>query len=138
MRKLVITFNQEMIPELYRLVQIWGREGSCTFDYIRNGIEREFPEIAERCKMDKCEATSLRQFSDFTQGARIAVSKFIDEYVGVRTEKRNKPYVKAEHDFILANKDNMWQWLSSRAGFHYRNHKKDKNGNLVSCEAYLP
>ena len=64
--------------------------------------------------------------------------KFIDEYVGVRTEKRNKPYVQAEHDFILANKDNMWQWLSSRADFHYRNHKKDKNGNLVSCEAYLP
>ena len=139
MKKLEVTFNEDMIPELYWIVQIWGREKSNTFDYIRRGIEKNFPEIAERCKMGRYEATNLRQFSDYTSGARAALIKFIDEYMGVRTSKADKPYVQAELDFILASKDNMWQWLSRRCSdFHYRNHKKDKKGNLVSCEAYMP
>ena len=83
---------------------------------------------------------SLREWSDGMRGARAAVARMIEEYFRQPCRKGDKPYREAEFRFILASIDNTWEWLASEVGkeFHYRNHKKDKNGNVIYCEAYIP
>lgn len=139
MKKLNVTFNEDMIPELYLVMQIWCKNRSNTFDFIRRGIEENFPEIAERLKMqDGANGTSLAQWADYTMGAMAAVVKMIDEYIDQKPVKGEKPYREAEMRFITANRENLWQWLTSRPGqFRYRNHEKDKKGNLTKVEAYI-
>lgn len=80
---------------------------------------------------------NLREWSDYILGARAAAWKLIDEYINRKHVKSDKPYIEAELRYIMESKDNMWQWLSSDGKFHYRNHRQDKKGNVIYCEAYL-
>ena len=80
---------------------------------------------------------NLLQWSEYTNGARAAVVKMIDTYFNRRITKADMPYIKAELAYITESKDNLWRWLTGDGNFRYRNHVKDKRGNVVSCEAYL-
>ena len=128
-----------MIPELYIITQLWKMGKSDTFEFIRRGIEEKFPEIAEKYRLNEtARATNLLLFAEYVNGARAAAIKMGDDYLYRRVRKSDWAYMQAELDFICANKENMWEWLQSRPGqFHYRNHKRDKKGKLVSVEAYL-
>lgn len=139
MKKLNITFSESMIPELYLIMQIWCKDKSNTFDFVRRGIEEHFPEVAERLKMGReIGHPSLAQWADYTRGAMAAVVKMTDEYIDRKPVRGEKPYRDAELRFITASRENLWQWLSSRSGqFHYRNHEKDKKGNVTKVEAYI-
>lgn len=79
----------------------------------------------------------LMEWSDYIDGARAAAGKLIDEYVKRKQVKSDKPYIEAELRYIMDSKDNMWQWLLSDGKFHYCNHRQDKNGKVIYCEAYL-
>lgn len=139
MTQLQITIFESMIPELYIITQLWKMGKSDTFEFIRRGIEEKFPEIAEKYRLnDTARATNLLLWAEYVNGARAAAIKMGDEYISRPVLKSERPYMQAELDFICANKENMWEWLQSRPHqFHYRNHKRDKKGKLVSVEAYL-
>lgn len=128
-----------MIPELYIITQLWKMGKSETFEFIRRGIEEKFPEIAEKYRLnEKAREQNLLLFAEYVNGARAAAIKMGDDYLYRRVRKSDWAYMQAELDFICANKENMWEWLQSRPGqFHYRNHKRDKKGKLVSVEAFL-
>lgn len=128
-----------MIPELYIITQLWKMGKSDTFEFIRRGIEEKFPEIAEKYRLNEtAREQNLLLFAEYVNGARAAAIKMGDEYLYRRVRKSDWAYMQAELDFICANKENMWEWLQSRPGqFHYRNHKRDKKGKLVSVEAYI-
>lgn len=137
MKKLQIFIAERDIAELYIILQLWCNTRRETFDYIRKGIEENFPEIAERSKIP-VKDTSLAQFSDQMAGALKAAIKFESEYVWRKCRtKEDKVYMQAELDYITASKENMWRWLSTRGRFNYRNHKNDAKGHILSVEAYI-
>ena len=92
MKKLNITFSESMIPELYLIMQIWCKDKSNTFDFVRRGIEEHFPEVAERLKMGREIGTpSLAQWADYTSGAMAAVGKTEDESLDRKPARGGKP-----------------------------------------------
>ena len=44
---MVVEFNDDMLAELYRMVQWWCHDQSNTFHFIKEAIERRYPEVAE-------------------------------------------------------------------------------------------
>lgn len=48
----------------------------------------------------------------------------------------DKVYIKAELDLITSSKRNMQLWLDGTQ-MHFRNHRRDKKGQLESVECYF-
>jgi len=52
-------------------------------------------------------------------------------------QKKEYPYIKAERDLCMSCLDACCDYHEGRYEIAYRNHKRDKKGKLISCEAYF-
>ena len=52
MEPLTVKFNPNEIAELYRMVQWWCHDQSNTFHYIKEAIEKNYPEVAKWNKVN--------------------------------------------------------------------------------------
>ena len=53
-------------------------------------------------------------------------------------KKEDAIYNKAVIKLCISDSHAADEFMAGENGFRFRNHKKDKNGKLVSVEAYLP
>ena len=49
---MTVEFNDDMLAELYRMVQWWCHDQSNTFHFIKEAIERRYPELAELNRLE--------------------------------------------------------------------------------------
>lgn len=71
----------------------------------------------------------------YYHGAMMALDKMKEKIMPYVTVKE-RPYVKAELNLCLKDQRSTMFWLSGQP-IKYRNHKCDKKGKLIECEAYF-
>ncbi len=86
---------------------------------------------------------NIIEWSYKMQGARAMLQKIRDEQSkGAKIDLDpakggdGKIYTAAIFDLVLKNLDNVDKYLHGRK-IGYRNHKHDKKGKYISCEAYF-
>ena len=73
-------------------------------------------------------------------GARNMLLRLRDSYKITSKEgscKEKDVYIKADLDLISSSLDNTRRYLYYEDVIHYRNHKRDSRGKLISVEAYF-
>ena len=97
------------------------------FNYLTNAIEK---------------AKTKDKFgfhSEFILGARVACKKMHDWWNDMPKRKEERIYREAEFRLFTESVDGMHRFIYSTGDMDigYRNHVRDKKGNLVSVEAYF-
>jgi hypothetical protein len=83
----------------------------------------------------KINLQNVMYYGAYLLGAQMVANELIP-YVMKNYRGDDKAYIKAELDMITSSKRNMQLWLD-KTPMRYRNHKRDKNGKLESCECYF-
>ena len=83
---------------------------------------------------------NLHEWSERMQGAREMLIKLYEEnmmIMPVRVKRsEDRVYTKAIVNLLISDLRNVQEYLiGTNIGF--RNHVRDKNGKLISCEAYF-
>lgn len=79
----------------------------------------------------------IAMYSSYYQGALMAVRKITDSLLsGNKPKKEDWVYLRAEWQLITSSKRNMQLYLDGTE-MRYRNHKRNKKGQLESCECYF-
>lgn len=75
-------------------------------------------------------------YSCYMQGMRDAYMKLFPRLIS-EAKKSERPYLEAEYKLLTSCIDACYDYQKDFYELRYRNHKRDKKGNLVSCEAYF-
>ena len=75
-------------------------------------------------------------YASYMQGMRDAYMKLFPKIIAL-AKKSERPYLKAEYKLLTSCIDACYDYQKEFYELRYRNHKRDKRGNLVSCEAYF-
>lgn len=78
----------------------------------------------------------IQFYSCYMQGMRDAYMKLFPKLIAA-SKKSERPYLKAEYELLTSCYDACYDYQKEFYELRYRNHKRDKKGNLVSCEAYF-
>ena len=78
----------------------------------------------------------VQQYSAYLQGARAATEAFVKCFPQI-TKGKDAPYNKAIIELALSSKRNMDLFLTGEYEIRFRNHKNDRRGNCIECEAYF-
>ena len=77
----------------------------------------------------------VQQYSAYLQGARAATEAIVKRFPQI-TKGKDAPYNKAIIDLTLSSKRNMDLFLTVYE-IRFRNHKNDRRGKCIECEAYF-
>lgn len=83
------------------------------------------------------EKNSTEYYGAYHLGALMAAKKIIEQYICKSWTGENKVYRDAELRLIMRDKRSIQLFLDGCYDIMYRNHKRDKKGKLISCEAYF-
>lgn len=75
-------------------------------------------------------------YASYMQGMRDAYMKLFPRLIA-EAKKSERPYLEAEYKLLTGCIDACYDYQKGFYELRYRNHKRDKKGNLVSCEAYF-
>ena len=75
-------------------------------------------------------------YASYMQGMRDAYMKLFPKIIA-EAKKSERPYLVAEYKLLTSCIDACYDYQKEFYELRYRNHKRDKKGNLVSCEAYF-
>ena len=78
----------------------------------------------------------VQQYSAYLQGARSATEAFVKCFPQI-TKGKDAPYNKAIIELALSSKRNMDLFLTGEYEIRFRNHKNDRRGQCIECEAYF-
>lgn len=78
----------------------------------------------------------VQQYSAYLQGAMAATEAFVKCFPQI-TEGKDAPYNKAIIELALSSKRNIDLFLSGEYEIRFRNHKNDRRGKCIECEAYF-
>ena len=87
-------------------------------------------------KVEKIPLQKVQFYACYMQGMRDAYIKLFPRIIA-QAKKSEKPYLVAEYKLLTSCIDACYDYQKGTYEIHYRNHQKDKKGNLVSCEAYF-
>lgn len=77
----------------------------------------------------------VQQYSAYLQGARAATEAIVKRFPQI-TKGKDAPYNKAIIELTLSSKRNMDLFLTGYE-IRFRNHKNDRRGKCIECEAYF-
>lgn len=75
-------------------------------------------------------------YASYMQGMRDAYMKLFPKIIA-EAKKSERPYLEAEYKLLTSCIDACYDYQKEFYELRYRNHKRDKKGNLISCEAYF-
>ena len=78
----------------------------------------------------------VQQYSAYLQGAMAATEAFVKCFPQI-TKGKDAPYNKAIIELALSSKRNIDLFLSGEYEIRFRNHKNDRRGKCIECEAYF-
>ena len=78
----------------------------------------------------------VQQYSAYLQGAMAATEAFVKCFPQI-TKGKDAPYNKAIIELALSSKRNMDLFLTGEYEIRFRNHKNDRRGKCIECEAYF-
>lgn len=78
----------------------------------------------------------VQQYSAYLQGAMAATDAIVKRFPQI-TKGKDAPYNKAIIELALSSKRNMDLFLTDEYEIRFRNHKNDRRGKCVECEAYF-
>lgn len=78
----------------------------------------------------------VQQYSAYLQGARAATEAVVKCFPQI-TKGKDAPYNKAIIELALSSKRNMDLFLTGEYEIRFRNHKNDRKGKCIECEAYF-
>ena len=78
----------------------------------------------------------VQQYSAYLQGA-MAATEAIEKRFPQITKGKDAPYNKAIIELALSSKRNMDLFLAGEYEIRFRNHKNDRRGKCIECEAYF-
>lgn len=78
----------------------------------------------------------VQQYSAYLQGARAAIEAVVKRFPQI-TNGKDAPYNKAIIELVLSSKRNMDLFLTGEYEIRFRNHKNDRKGKCIECEAYF-
>lgn len=78
----------------------------------------------------------IQFYASYMQGMREAYMRLFPRLVEL-AKKSERPYLRAEYKLLSSCIDACYDYQQGTYEIHYRNHVRDKKGNLVSCEAYF-
>lgn len=78
----------------------------------------------------------VQQYSAYLQGARAATEAVVKCFSQI-TKGKDAPYNKAIIELALSSKRNMDLFLTGEYEIRFRNHKNDRKGKCIECEAYF-
>jgi hypothetical protein len=84
----------------------------------------------------KIDLRRLQEYSAYLQGARKAVMLMQKQFPEL-SKGKDAVYNKAALSLITDSLRNTDLWLSEVYEMRFRNHKRNKKGKLLSCEAYF-
>lgn len=84
----------------------------------------------------KIDLRRLQEYSAYLQGARKAVTLMQKQFPEL-SKGKDVVYNKAALSLITDSLRNTDLWLSEVYEMRFRNHKRNKKGKLLSCEAYF-
>lgn len=96
----------------------------------RNGVEND---IAYNMRLNY---QNVFFYGAYYLGALIAVKKVVEELVEHKPKGEDWIYLEAIWDLITKDKRSMQLFLDGQE-MRYRNHKRNKKGNLESVECYF-
>lgn len=78
----------------------------------------------------------VQQYSAYLQGALAATEAIVKCFPQI-TKGKDAPYNKAIIELALSSKRNMDLFLNGEYEIRFRNHKNDRRGKCIECEAYF-
>lgn len=78
----------------------------------------------------------VQQYSSYLQGAMAATEAFVKCFPQI-TKGKDAPYNKAIIELAISSKRNMDLFLTGEYEIRFRNHKNDRRGKCIECEAYF-
>lgn len=78
----------------------------------------------------------VQQFSAYLQGAMAATDALVKCFPQI-TKGKDAPYNKAIIELALSSNRNMDLFLTGEYEIRFRNHKNDRRGKCIECEAYF-
>lgn len=78
----------------------------------------------------------VQQYSAYLQGARAATEAFGKCFPQI-TKGKDAPYNKAIIELANSSLRNMDLFLTGEYEIRFRNHKNDRRGKCIECEAYF-
>lgn len=78
----------------------------------------------------------VQQYSAYLQGAMAATEAFVKCFPQI-TKGKDAPYNKAIIELAISSKRNMDLFLTGEYEIRFRNHKNDRRGKCIECEAYF-
>lgn len=78
----------------------------------------------------------VQQYSAYLQGAMAATEAFVKCFPQI-TKGKDAPYNKAIIELSISSKRNMDLFLTGEYEIRFRNHKNDRRGKCIECEAYF-
>lgn len=83
----------------------------------------------------KVSLNNIMYYSAYYQGARMALLRINEDCFG--NGKDSKVYKDAVMKLITSELRYTAMYMDGSTDIFYRNHKRDKKGKLISCEAYF-
>lgn len=78
----------------------------------------------------------VQQYSAYLQGAMAATDAFVKCFPQI-IKGKDSPYNKAIIELAISSKRNMELFLTGEYEIRFRNHKNDRRGKCIECEAYF-
>lgn len=78
----------------------------------------------------------VQQYSAYLQGAMSATEAIVKRFPQI-TKGKDAPYNKAIIELALSSKRNIDLFLTGEYEIRFRNHKNDRRGKCIECEAYF-
>lgn len=104
------------------------------------GQERVAKETAAKLidsgEIKKIPLQKVQFYSCYMQGMRDAYMKLFPKLIAA-SKKSERPYLEAEYKLLTSCIDACYDYQKESYELRYRNHKRNKKGDLVSCEAYF-
>lgn len=75
-------------------------------------------------------------YASYMQGMREAYMRLFPRIIAT-AKKSERPYLEAEYRLLSSCIDACYDYQQGNYEIHYRDHVRDKRGNLVKCTAYF-
>lgn len=84
----------------------------------------------------KIDLRRVQQYSAYLQGAMMAMDRIVKSFPQILKGK-DAPYNKAIIELAQSSLRNMDLFLTNEYEIRFRNHKNDRKGKCIECEAYF-
>lgn len=78
----------------------------------------------------------VQQYSAYLQGAMAATEAIVKRFPQI-TKGKDAPYNEAIIELAISSKRHMDLFLTGEYEIRFRNHKNDRRGKCIECEAYF-